>query len=84
MVFMNHKEGTGIRARGDLSPNQRVVVDTSAPLTLEQLVTAAQYLNGLANQSRECGSHWVEIPLGGALRSVDALLTAGQPGTPTS
>lgn len=79
MAYMNHKEGTGIRARSDLSPNQRVVINTTEPLTPEQLVRAAQFLNGLVFDARQRQSQFVAVPIAGALRLVDALLTAAQP-----
>lgn len=79
MTFMNPKEGTGVRARGDLTPNRLVPSDPTAPLTPEQLIRAAKYLNGLTVQAEQRNSTHVFIPVHGAKRLVDALLTAGQP-----
>ena len=78
MSYVNAKEGTGVRARGDLSPNLRSKSDTTAPLTSEQLVRAAQFLNGLTVQAAERNSTHVFVPVHGAKRLVDALLSASQ------
>lgn len=78
MAFANGKEGHGLGRRSDLSANPREATDTSAPLTPERLVKAAQYLNGLVVDAEARNSTHVFVPVHGAKRLVDALLTAGQ------
>jgi hypothetical protein len=43
MAYMNYKEGTGVRARGDLSPNRPT---SAGRLSEDELITAAAYLGG--------------------------------------
>ena len=50
--------------------------DPTAPFSPEQLVRAAQYLNGLTVQAESRGSTHVFVPTQGAKRLVDALLAA--------
>ena len=77
MAYVNAKEGTGVRARGDLSPNLRSASDRSKPLTSTQLHHAAEHLNGLIAlaEKRDHATHIV-VSLSGAKRLVDALLLA--------
>lgn len=78
MAFVNGKEGHGVKRRRDLSANPRNPSDTSQPLTPAQLVRAAEYLSGLVAEAEERNSTHVFVPVNGAKRLIDALLTAGQ------
>ena len=77
MAYPNAKEGQGVRARSDLSPNQRSETDTTKPLTNKHLYDAAMHLNGLIAiaENRDRASH-ILVPVQGAKRLVDALLLA--------
>lgn len=78
MPAMNYHEATGLRARGDLSPNPRPgASDPATPLTQLQLVDAARFLAGLARQAERARSQHVEMSVQGAYRLADALLIAG-------
>lgn len=75
MVYKTYKEGTGVRARSDLSANAKPVAD-DAPLTREQMVMAADHLLRLVKEST--GEKKVSITLSNraAQRIADALLQA--------
>ena len=50
MAFKNYKEGTGVRARGDLSANAKARVGAMSD---EQLIKVADFLSGVANNGVE-------------------------------
>ena len=74
MVFMNRKEGTGVRARGDLSANAKPANDTMRGLTDEQLITFAGWMTRQVKLAEERGSSHVFIPIGYGRRVADAAL----------
>lgn len=66
-AFANYREGTGVRARSDLSPNPRAervpVVDLNAPLTREQLFKAAVHLDNRCDEAERAGTDDVRLPV---------------------
>lgn len=74
MSYVNYKEGTGVRARADLTANALPV--SSDRLTPEDLVKAAQYLIMQCESSAQRGDTLVRLRIPVALRLADAMLEA--------
>lgn len=69
---MNYKEGTGVRARADLSANALPL--PSDRLTTEDLVKAAQYIIQQCEDSAARGDTLVRFRIPVMLRLADAML----------
>ena len=72
MSYKNYKEGTGVRARSDLTANTLPV--SSDRLTDEDLVKAAQYLIAESEAAARRGDTLVRLRIPVALRLADVLL----------
>jgi hypothetical protein len=71
MAFKNAKEGTGVRARGDLSPNPRKPrPSTALVMDDDRLEQVAWYLIGEADKARDT----VSLPKITARAVADAML----------
>ncbi len=68
-----YKEATGVRARSDLSANMRP--DEPAPMTLDDVVKAANWLGGKCRAGRDRRASQVCMPISTGERLVDAMLT---------
>jgi hypothetical protein len=83
MVFMNRKDGTGVRARGDLSANAKPAHDSTRGLTDEQLITFADWMTRQVKLAKERGSTHVFVPIaygnGVADAALEILHRRGQP-----
>lgn len=75
MAYMNYKEGTGVRARSDLSANAGVG-DESADgrLTTKELAEIANLITGMARQAERRRQPTVSIPLRTLRRIADAVI----------
>ena len=72
MSYKNYKEGTGVRARSDLTANALPV--SSDRLTREDVVKAAQYIIKLCEENAARGDTLVRIRIPVMLRFCDAML----------
>jgi hypothetical protein len=73
MVYKNAKEGTGVRARGDLTANQ-LPQKAERPRTAEDLRNGAQFLNGMLKGAKEHKLDSVELVPRVVERVIDYLL----------
>jgi len=81
MVFKNAKEGTGVRARGDLSPHRFADRDPSGPWSGLDLLRVARFLNGLTVAADTKGASRLAVPtrtVARLLEYVAADLAAGR------
>lgn len=69
----DYKEATGVRARSDLSANMRP--EEPAPMTLDDVAKAANWLAGECRTGRTRRASQVCMPIATAERLVDAMLT---------
>lgn len=72
MSYMNYKEGTGVRARADLTANALPV--PSDRLTKEDLVKAASYIIKQCEDAAARGETLVRFRIPVMLRIADAML----------
>lgn len=72
MSYKNYQEGTGVRARADLTANALPV--SSDRLTTEDLVKAATYIIKLCEDTAARGDTLVRVRVAVMLRIADAML----------
>lgn len=72
MTFKNYKEGTGVRARTDLSAN--AVPGDDGRMSLETFAKAADWLAGEVQTAKKRGSTHVFLPTNTADRLVSVML----------
>lgn len=80
MSYKNYKEGTGVRARADLTANALPV--SSDRLTREDVVKAATYIIQQCEGAAQRGDTIIRIRIPVMLRIADAMLEAVNQGHP--
>ena len=80
MVFMNRKEGTGVRARYDLTANARSKEPPSSRLTDAEVITGAQWLMSQLRNAEAHGWTTIPVPIEYTRRLVDTMLEVANRG----